>query len=80
MHRALVGDLHQALVLIGVECAFNFDHPVDLVDLAFAGFAFGAILGVDLVVLQRHGDAIDGQRLEIGVHPHRHRGAGAERR
>ena len=35
MHRALVGDFHQPLALIGVERAFHRDHPVDLVEHAF---------------------------------------------
>jgi len=33
---------------------------------------------VNLVVLERHGDAIERQRFAIGVKPHGHRGAGAK--
>ena len=54
-------DIARIPALIGVEGAFNCNHAVDLIDQAFAGFAFGAILGVDLVVLQRHGDALERQ-------------------
>ena len=33
-----------------------------------------------LLCLQRHRDAIERQRFAVGIHPHRHRGAGAEAR
>ena len=78
MDRAFVGDLHQSLALIIIERAFDLDHAVDLVEHAGAGFAFGAIFGVDLVMLQRHRDAIERQRLAVGIEPHGHGGAGAE--
>src|SRR5436305_10592793 len=48
MHRALVGDFHQPLALVGVECAFDADDALDLVEHALPGLAFLAIPCVDL--------------------------------
>jgi hypothetical protein len=78
VHRALVGNLHQPLALIGVERALDRDHAVDLVQHALPRFAFLAVYCVNLAVLQRHGDAIERQRLAVGIHSHRHGGAGAK--
>ena len=39
----------------------------------------GAVDGVDLRVAEPHADPFQRQRLAVGVHPQRHRGAGAER-
>ena len=79
VHRALVGDLHQALALIGVEVRLRSrSRGRSDRSMPFAGFAFGAIFRVDLAVLQRHRDALERQRFAVGIHPHRHRGAGAK--
>lgn len=43
VHGAPVGDLQQALALCGVERAGDLDRPVDAVDSAITGFAFGSI-------------------------------------
>src|SRR5689334_9774021 len=43
MDRALVGDLHQLVALFGIESAVDGDYPLDLVEHALLGFAFGAI-------------------------------------
>lgn len=50
MHRALVGDLHQARALRLVEFAGDLDLALDTVHLAVAGFAFGAIGGVNFLM------------------------------
>src|SRR5262249_12323857 len=76
VHRALVCDLHQPLALVGVERAFHGDHAIDLVQHALLRLALLAVLCVDLAVLQRDGDAIERQRLAIGIEPHGHGGAG----
>ena len=79
MHRAAVRDLEQLRPLRRVERALEPDHPLDPVDLALARLAVGAVGGVDLVVLQLDLDALERQALQVGVEPHRHRGAAAER-
>ena len=78
MHRAFVGDLHQFLALLGVQWPFHGNDPIDLVEHAGLGFAFGAVFRVDLAVPQRYRGTFQRQRLAIGVKPHGHRGAGAE--
>ena len=80
VHRALVGDFEKPLALLGVEIAFERDGPVDVIDLAVFGFTFGAVGGVDLFVPQPDLRARERDLFEIGIEPHRHRGAGAERR
>ena len=42
VHRALVGDFHQSLALIGVECALHRNHAVELIEHTSLGLAFGA--------------------------------------
>jgi hypothetical protein len=64
--------------LLGVERAFHGNDPIDLIEHPGFGFAFGAILRVDLAVLQRHRDALQRQRFAVGIQAHGHRGAGAE--
>ena len=78
MDRALVGDFHQFRALFGVELAFDRYHALDLVEHPDPGFAFGAILRVNLAMVERHRHAIQRQRLAVGIHAHGHRGAGAE--
>ena len=68
------------MALLRVELSFEGDQSFDAVDLSLAGLAFGAIRGVDLVVLQLDADALERDALEIGVRPEGHRSAGAERR
>ena len=80
VHRALVGDLHQLLALLGIERALDRNLALDLVEHALARLALLAVLCVDLAVLQRHRDAIERQRFSVGIHPHGHGGAGAETR
>jgi len=72
VHRALVGDFHQFLALLGVERAFHGDDPVDLIKHPGLGFALGAIFRMDLAVLQRHRHALQRQRFAIGIEAHRH--------
>ena len=72
MDGALVGDFEQALARRLVHVAGDFDFALDAVDPAVPGFAVLAVLGVDLFVLERHGDAIDGQTLALSVHAHGH--------
>ena len=79
MHRTFVRDFHQPLALLGIERAFHRNHAIDLIEHAFAGFAFRTVFRVDLAVLQRHGDAIERQRLALGIEPHGHGCAGAKR-
>ena len=50
MHRALVGDFHQLLALLGVQRALHFYHPVELIEHADPGFALGAIFRMNLAV------------------------------
>ncbi len=76
MHRTLVGNFHQPLALLGVEIAFDGDDALDVVEHADLGFSILAVLRVNLAMGQRDGDALQRQRLAIGVHPHCHRGAG----
>jgi hypothetical protein len=58
--------------LIGIQRALDFDHAVDLIQHTLPRFALCTIFRVNLAVLQRHRDAIERQRLAIGIHPHRH--------
>ena len=80
VHRAFVGDFEKPRALFRGQVAFKRDRALDVVDLALFGFAFGAILGVDFFVAQANLRAQKRNLLEIGIEPHRHRGAGAERR
>src|SRR4051812_19863640 len=76
MDGAAVGDLQQPLALRLVERPFQHDLPVDLIDLAVLGLAVGAILGVDLVVLQPDPDLLQRPVLLPGVHAQGHGRAG----
>ena len=77
MHRALVGDLQQALALGFVERTVELDLALDSVDAAARGFAVFAVAGVDFGMLQAHANAIQRQALLARVHPQRHRRAGS---
>src|ERR1043166_1840229 len=59
MHRALVGNLHEAGALGVVERAFERDRAVDPVDHAFLGLAVRAIGRVNLGVGETHGDLVE---------------------
>jgi hypothetical protein len=50
--RTFVGDFQEPFALLRGEIAFECDHPVDVVDFAFFGFAIRAILGLDLFVAE----------------------------
>src|SRR4029453_15967174 len=73
-----VSDLEQPLALRGVERTFQHDLPIYLIDLALLGLAVGAVLGVDLVVLQPDPDLLQWPVLLAGIHAQGHGRAGAE--
>ena len=53
MHRAAAGDLDQSRALLRIQAPGERDPLVDLVDPGVAaGFAVGAVAGVDLGVTQ----------------------------
>ena len=52
MHRTFIGDFQKPRALFRGQIAFEGDRALDVVDLAFFGFAFGAIFGVDFFVVQ----------------------------
>jgi hypothetical protein len=79
VHRTFVGDLDDPLVLIGVERPLQADQNIDLVQHALLGLALRAIFRMDLAVGERHGGALQRERLSIGVEPHGHGFAGPER-
>ena len=60
VHRTLVGDLEQALALGLVKIPFQREDALDPIDAAFARFAFRAIAGVDLAVLEIDGHVREG--------------------
>ena len=60
--------------------ALEADHTIDVVDLAFFGLALRAIAGVDFLMPKPDLDPLQRDLLVVGVKPHGHRRAGAERR
>ena len=62
----------------GVEVAPQRDGALDAVDHSFLGLAGLAIGGMDSAVAELDGDALERQRLALGVEPKRHRRAGAQ--
>ena len=78
MHRAAVGDLHQPGLLLVAERALQRDLALDAVQLALLSLTLRAVLGVDLRVLQAHGDGLQRPLLASRVQRERHRRSGAE--
>jgi hypothetical protein len=74
--RALVGDLHQPLALLGVQRASSV-MALDVIDHADLGFAGRAVVAWILPWLSRT-DTFSKDLLEIGIKPDRHRRAGTE--
>src|SRR5437016_12065086 len=80
LDRAPFGNFGQAQALFRVEWAKKHDVFGDLVEKAVAGFAIGAVLGVDALVLERHFDALQRPAFALRIEPHGHRGARAKGR
>ena len=80
VHRAFVGDLHEARPLLLAELALELDLAGDVVDLSSLRLAVGAVLRVDLVVPQPHDGALQWPLLALGVHAQGDHGTGTQRR
>lgn len=78
MDRAFVGDFKQMISGILIQGVGQDDGTVDALDHSGPGLTVGAILGVDLGVFEGDADLLEGNASAIRVHPHSHRGAGAE--
>src|SRR3974390_166874 len=79
MYRAFVGDFHQPLTLAIVECAFLSYSAIDMVDFGDFAIAVLTILRMNLFfVVEPYGDILQGNFLEIGVKPNRHRRTGTK--
>ena len=72
VHRTLVGNLHEFRALLGVEIAFERDHPLDMIEQAFLGLALRAIGGVDAIVAKPYFNPLQRQLLLVGIKPQRH--------
>src|SRR4051794_2269878 len=79
MNRATIGDVHQPFPLRLVEFADQLDIAVNVVDPSLCGLALRAVFGVNTRVSQRHSNPLEWPAPAVGVHPHGHRGACAER-
>src|SRR3546814_15047969 len=66
--RSAVGDLKQALALLGRQVALQRDQPFEMV-------ARLAVLAGLLAMPHRHRDALQRQRLALGIEPRGHAGA-----
>src|SRR5271163_3109006 len=80
VNRTFVGNLQQPCALRGVEISLERDDAIDAVDLALLGLALGTIGGIDFFVTEPDLCPLKWYLLVIGIEPHRHRRAGAERR
>jgi hypothetical protein len=80
MDRAALGDLHDALLLVGGQRSSELDSPLYTVEIPFFRFAFGAIHGVNPVVTQVDGDLIESPSLPSRIQRDRHRRSRAQRR
>ena len=78
--RAAVGDVEEALALLGRQRAVQRDLDAEAMDEAGLGDAVGAVLGVLAVVRDADVDAFERKLLALGVELQRHRRAAAERR
>jgi hypothetical protein len=58
VHRAAVGDLQEALFLIGIQRPLDLDFAFDSVQHAFLGFTGLAVGGVNLVMRQADGGGL----------------------
>jgi hypothetical protein len=61
-----------------VEVPAQFDLAIDLSDPPDGGFTVGAVLGVNPGMAKGHAYMLEGPTLAVGIHPHRHGGAGTE--
>jgi hypothetical protein len=60
-----------------IEVAGQFDFTIDAIQEPGFGFAVPAIVSVNAIVLQPHGDAPEVDAFPLRVKPQRHRRAGA---
>ena len=75
MHGALLGDLEELCPLLVAQRPVEPDAQLDPIDLPLFGLAFGAIVGMDLRVLETSGDTLKRQTFPLGVHREGYRGA-----
>jgi hypothetical protein len=76
---AAVGDLEQTLALELAQVARQLESPVDAVDPGWLRLTAFAVGGVDLLVAQPHGHALERKLLAARIEPQGHAGTGAER-
>ena len=79
MHRAFVGNFEQALPLLFVKVANEFNFPGETVDFtACIIFAFTTILAMHFVVIDVDVHFFDLPLFAVGIHADGHGGAGSQ--
>src|SRR5712692_4164475 len=80
MDGALVSDLHQLRLLLGVERPGDFYFPLDAIDHTLFGLTIGAILGVNLQMAQPDLNRFERPALVPRIQLESHRRAGPQAR
>jgi len=67
VHGTFVGDLKEPLALLFAQIALKSNGAIDAIEQSFLRLAVGAILCVDPGVMKAHSEAVERQRLALGI-------------